>query len=654
MSLFGIFIFLLVLGVLVFVHELGHFLAAKACNVYVDRFSLGMPPRVAGFRYGETDYCIGLLPIGGYVKMAGQEDAPLSDEEREGTYGHVPEDRWFNKKPIYQRAIILAAGPLMNLVLAFGIYAYLAAVGSEVPMMEVEARVGFIEEGSAASTAPMYRITDDDEEPDFSAPPDTEGWLTGDVILAVNGKKMNRFRDVVIEAVLGGGKTAVVEIERMESDGTVSRYMSPVTPKLLEGEELARFGFSPFSSALISHVLPGTSAQEHGLRAGDIIARADGRIVDAVTFSKSVKRLPGNSEIALTLQRDGEEVHTTLVTRGVGSFEEIRFDPPLNPLLMISDSPGQKIVSKNTTFLRATGLQRGDVIVSVDGVSEIGSRLRNVLRDAEDDTVTVTIERATGWFGFGGTEFRTLSISVPQLVTGLTGIDDNTPITIAYLTPELAERTGLKRQDILLEADGQPATAARLHEFESTRIGSTLPVKVKRPAKAWGLVRREETLNAELSVVPIQLIGVVFGTETVFLKTPPGEVIPTAYNECVEIVDQIGTTLSGLVRGEISPKLLGGPVMIGQVTTAAARVGLFTLLNMMAMISINLGIFNLLPLPVLDGGQLAFLAIEAIRRKPVNIKIMEAVQQAGVLLIIGLIVYVTFNDVNRWFNNWLP
>ncbi|MCH7960316.1 MAG: site-2 protease family protein, partial [Candidatus Hydrogenedentes bacterium] len=210
MSLFGIFIFLLVLGVLVFVHELGHFLAAKACNVYVDRFSLGMPPRVAGFKFGETDYCIGLLPIGGYVKMAGQEDAPLSDEEREGTYGHVPEERWFNKKPIYQRAIILAAGPLMNLVLAFGIYAFLAAVGTEVPMMEVEARVGLIETGSAASTAPMYRISDDNEKPDFSAPPDTEGWLTGDVILAVNGKKMNRFRDVVIEAVLGGGKKAVV------------------------------------------------------------------------------------------------------------------------------------------------------------------------------------------------------------------------------------------------------------------------------------------------------------------------------------------------------------------------------------------------------------------------------------------------------------
>lgn len=654
MSIFGIFIFLFVLGVLVFVHELGHFLAAKACNVYVDRFSLGMPPRVAGFKYGETDYCIGLLPIGGYVKMAGQEDAPLSDEEREDTYGHVPEDRWFNKKPIYQRAIILAAGPLMNLVLGFAIYAYIAAVGTEVPMAEVEAQVGLVETDSAASTAPMYRIANEGEKPDFSMPPDSEGWLTGDRILSVDKKKMNRFRDVVMEAVLGGGKESIVEIERTASDGTVTRYLSPITPQLIEGEEIARFGFAPFSSALISHVLPGTPAQEQGLQAGDTITHADGRMIDAPTFSRAVKQLPGNSEIKLTLQRNGEEVHTTLVTRSVGTFEDIIFDPPLNPLLMISDSPEPEIVSKNADFLSATGLRHGDVIVSVDGVSEIGSHLRNVLRDGEVDTVTANVERATGWFGRGETESLTLSISIPQLVSGLTGIDESTPIEIIYLSPELAERTGLKRQDILLEVEGQPATAARLHAFESTRVGSTLPVKVKRPAKAWGIVRREEMLEAELSIASIQLIGVVFGTETVFLRSPPGEVLSTAYAESTEVIDQIGTTLSKLVQGELSPKLLGGPVMIGQATTAAARVGLFTLLNMMAMISINLCIFNLLPLPVLDGGQLAFLAIEAIRRKPVSMKIMETVQQAGVLLIIGLIVYVTFNDVNRWFNNWLP
>src|SRR6056297_2980426 len=123
-----IIVFLLVLSLLIFVHELGHFMAAKACNVYVDRFSIGMPPRVFGIRLGETDYCVGLLPIGGFVKMAGQEDAPLSEEEREEQYGHVPPERWFNRKPVWQRYIVTIAGPFMNLVLAVVLYGALAAV----------------------------------------------------------------------------------------------------------------------------------------------------------------------------------------------------------------------------------------------------------------------------------------------------------------------------------------------------------------------------------------------------------------------------------------------------------------------------------------------------------------------------------------------
>ena len=133
-----IFVFLIVLGVLVFVHELGHFVAAKACGIYVDRFSLGMPPRIFGFKFGETDYCVGLLPIGGYGKMAGEE-------ERESAYGRVPTDRWFNKKPVWQRAIVLIAGPAMNIVLALAIYALMAGYGREVPLHLEDTRIGLVE-----------------------------------------------------------------------------------------------------------------------------------------------------------------------------------------------------------------------------------------------------------------------------------------------------------------------------------------------------------------------------------------------------------------------------------------------------------------------------------------------------------------------------
>ena len=130
---FGIIVFLLVLGLLIFVHELGHFVAAKACGVYCNRFSLGMPPRLIGFKFGETDYCLGALPFGGYVKMAGQEDAPMTEEEREKEYGHIPAHRWLNNRPLWQRVVVFAAGPFMNLVLAVILYAAVAAAGAEGP-----------------------------------------------------------------------------------------------------------------------------------------------------------------------------------------------------------------------------------------------------------------------------------------------------------------------------------------------------------------------------------------------------------------------------------------------------------------------------------------------------------------------------------------
>ncbi|MCF6286046.1 MAG: site-2 protease family protein, partial [Candidatus Hydrogenedentes bacterium] len=144
----GILIFLAVLSFLVFFHEMGHFLAAKACNIYVDRFSIGMPPRVIGFKWGETDYCIGALPIGGFVKMAGQEDAPLTEEEREKEYKGVPPDRWFNNKPVWQRIIVILAGPVANLILAVLLYGLLAIVGKEVAELDLAARVGFVVESS--------------------------------------------------------------------------------------------------------------------------------------------------------------------------------------------------------------------------------------------------------------------------------------------------------------------------------------------------------------------------------------------------------------------------------------------------------------------------------------------------------------------------
>lgn len=650
-----ILVFLLVLGVLIFVHELGHFVAAKACNIYVDRFSLGMPPRIFGFKYGETDYCIGLLPIGGYVKMAGQEDAPLSEEERESTYGGVPPERWFNNKPIWQRAIVLVAGPAMNLVLAVAIYAFMAGYGRDVPLQTVETRIGFVEADSPAQTAPMY-ITTEGQATDFTKDPDSEGWMTGDRIVRINGKETTRFIDIVVAAILGPGKEATVEIERKGSDGETVRYLSLIEPKILDDDSAAtRYGVRPFQTALVRHVLPDSPAKVQGLLPGDVIQSVDGTVVDRTTFSLLVRRLPDGSDLNIELLREGKVIGMELHTRREGSFADIAFDPMLNSLAGIGDDAPPPVLLDDTRLLKAWGLNKGDRILAINGDPEAGTALRRLARLNSTADLVLSVERHRPFYDMSKeTVEENVSLPLDDVIHALTGVDGSTLPKIGLIEKDFKEKSGLQRKDIVIEVDGEPATVARLREIERTRIGETVPIKVRRPSMGFGQLQSEEEFMSELTIGSIQQIGVVWGTETIFQRESVGQIIPYAVDESYRQVTQIATVLKGLFTGNLSPKLLGGPVMIGDVVMDAFKSGFFVLLEITAIISINLAVFNLLPLPVLDGGQLMFLLIETIRRRPVSIKVVEKVQQVGFFLIIGMLIFVTFNDVSRIFNQWLP
>jgi regulator of sigma E protease len=648
-----IVVFLVVLGVLVFVHELGHFVAAKLCNIYVDRFSLGMPPRLFGFRYGETDYCVGLLPIGGYVKMAGQEDQPLSDEERQETYGHVPPERWYNNKKPWQRAFVLLAGPAMNLVLALLIYGFVGAYGREVSQSEIETRIGAIEPGSPASEAPLY-LTEGDQPPAKDATPDDTGWRTGDRILSIDGEPVESFHDILVAAILGGGKEAFVELERPSADGTTTRYYSRITAEhLSEDEEARRFGVAPYTPAYVRHVFPASPAMQAGLQPDDEFIWADGEPIDQVTFSDMVRELPEGEPITLTLLRGDEEITLDVTTRREGSFKDIGFDPAPRAAFALMDDEPLEVADAGGSFLSKLGLSAGELVSSANGSRAVGSTLRSLLDTDPTERVELSVKPSGGVFGSSG-EAHSVTVTVEDAIRALTGVNPETTPTIVGIMPELAEKSGLQRKDRLVEIDGQPATVARLREYERTRIGETVPVVVERPAILFGLYQKEARIETELTIDPIQQIGVVFGPKMVFKREPLSNVIPFAFSESYRQVTQIGAVLSRLFTGQLNPKLLGGPVMIGDIVTTAYRVGFFYLLDITAMISVNLAIFNLLPLPVLDGGQLVFVAIEAIRRRPVNTRIAEAVQQIGFLFIVGLLLFVTFNDVSRIVGRFLP
>jgi regulator of sigma E protease len=650
--LFNIVVFIIVLGELVFFHEMGHFLAAKACGIYCERFSLGMPPRLFGFRFGETDYCIGLLPIGGYVKMAGQEDVPMSDEERKEHYGNIPPDRWFSSKPVWQRVIVIAAGPFMNLVLAVILYGIVAAVGANVPEYKVDNRIGMIRPDSPAAGAMLFEASTPGELPDLTGEPDAYGWQTGDRIVSINGKPVSNISDVAIDAVLSAGQAMLVELERTDSSGSVKRFMSQVQPLRQDEEDHPQFGVAPFQTALVGRVLAGSAADEAGLQADDIITHADGGIVDSQTFTDLVNKNTERAPMELRVLRNGEALQVTITPAVVGQLEGIQFTAP-HSFLAIPDPENLAVVFSSPEFDEATDLRDGDKIVTIDG-EPANARALTTRSDSDLDKVhTVTLERTTGLFG-GKTEKLEKQLTLAQIRQAVTPYDLQSKPVIADLTDEVAKETGLLRNDVVETIDGEPATLEGMRVIDS-RPGEMIVMTVRTPEVGFGVLRGSETKEVEIEIVPAGQIGVNWAPKMVFHRAAPAEVIPEAFRLSWQALTRTVRTLELLVTGGLKMNDIGGPVMIFQITTQAARIGYSWLLEITAFISINLAVFNLLPLPVLDGGHLAFLSIEAVRRKPVSPRVMEWVQQAGLVLIIALMLFVTFNDVKRWFfGTFLP
>lgn len=649
--LFNIVVFIVVLGELVFFHEMGHFLAAKACGIYCERFSLGMPPRLFGFRFGETDYCIGLLPIGGYVKMAGQEDVPLSDDERKEQYGNIPPERWFSNKPVWQRVIVIAAGPFMNLVLAVILYGIVAAVGANVPEYKVDNRIGMVRPDSPAATATLFEIPEGGTA-DLSGEPDALGWQTGDRIVSINGNPIANISDVAIDAVLSAGELMKVEIERTGPSGETTRYFSQVQPIRETEEDHPQFGVAPFQTALIGRVLEGSAADKAGLQADDVITHANGQIVDSQTFTKMVSENPGEEPVQLKVLRDGETIDLTITPAVVGQFEDIQFAAP-HSYLAVPDPKSLAVLFADPEFLGSTGLETGDVIKTINGQPADLRLLSDLAESGSTEPLAVTVQRESGFFG-GSTAELEKQLTLAQIRQAITSYDLQAKPVIADLSDEVKEETGLLRNDVVEAIDGEPATVEGLGVIED-RPGETVTLTVRTPEVGFGVLREGETREVTLPVVPTGQVGVTWAPKMVFHRAAPSEVIPEAFHLSWQALTRTVRTLELLVTGGLKVNDIGGPVMIFQITTQAARIGYSWLLEITAFISINLAVFNLLPLPVLDGGHLVFLTIEGVRRKPVSPRVMEWVQQAGLVLIIALMLFVTFNDIKRYFfDTFLP
>jgi regulator of sigma E protease len=271
-----LFAFLFVLGVLVFVHELGHFLAARRLGVRVLTFSLGFGPKLVKVRRGDTEYCISAIPLGGYVKMAGENP----DDPRTGR----PDE--FLSKTKWERFQILIMGPAMNIILAVVVMAIVLAQGAEVPIYQDQPPVvGAVTPGSPAEGAGIQR---------------------GDRILSVAGGQVDTWDDLFIAIGTRPDRDVALTILRDGQTRTVS--MRTVSETRFE---IGNIGVLPDINPIVASVIAGEPAERAGLKAGDVVVAVDGeRMVTRTQFIEAISR-NGGKEIDLTIERDEQQLHIT-------------------------------------------------------------------------------------------------------------------------------------------------------------------------------------------------------------------------------------------------------------------------------------------------------------------------------------------------------
>ncbi len=270
--------FIIVLGFLIFAHEAGHFFVAKLFRVRVLVFSFGFGKRLFGFRRGDTDYRVSLLPLGGYVRMAGD----AAEEERTG----APDE--FLSKPKWQRFLILLAGPAMNVLIAILFVAGLLMAGREM-LRESQPVIGSVVAGKPAEAA---------------------GLRVGDRIVSAGGEPIRTWEDLKLAISMNPGTRVRIGYER---DGQARETLMTPERVVTDYGVTGMAGITPFISTEVGKVLPGTAADASGLRQGDRIVAVDGkRIAQLIELVNILDAKKGKSPAQLTVARGGAEVDLIL------------------------------------------------------------------------------------------------------------------------------------------------------------------------------------------------------------------------------------------------------------------------------------------------------------------------------------------------------
>lgn len=538
----------ILIGVLVFVHEFGHYVAARIFKVKVLSFSIGFGPRLFGFQRGDTSWDIRLLPLGGYVSMYGTEFEEVTDK------ADPDYERAYNNKPIWQKALINFAGPLFNLIFPVPILfaCYLATVTEDMPSQI----------GQVLDNLPAVGVLE-----------------SGDVVTAIDGEPVRYW----------------TSMQKLVS----SRPGEPIEFTIVRDGETRTVTITP---------------QEEMMRdAMDIMRENVGRIGVTVDMASSVIGLLGSQVPAA--------IH------GLQTFDEI--------------------VSINGKSVRTYIDVERELRHNASDVLDIGV-LRPVLLDVPYGNVYVLTPvevRIPGRY----TTAQSLGIASGNMY--LSDIDEDSP----------ASRAGLRRGDRIVALDGESVNIFRSmvdrlqNDWENPHV-----LTVMRDGREFTTTLKLEklTITGEFQEeYPIIYAGFYHRTTYVMpevLQKTVGERLSYAASASVEMTVKASTMLVvSIVRmfqGQVSTKSLGGPILIGHMASKAGQEGIDAFLRMMAIISINLGILNLIPIPLFDGGKLVMLFVEAVKRGPLSMRTRQMIAYIGLALVLLLLMLAFKNDIERLWN----
>ena len=674
------------LGFVIFVHELGHFAVAKLCGVRCDKFFVGFD--IGGYKlsrkWGETEYGIGILPLGGYVKMFGQDDnaANIAEELEEAKalegspdakaiVGPDGETRWVHRrsylaKSVPQRMAIISAGVIMNVIFAF-VFAWIA-FGIGVP--ETPAVLGRATPGSPTWKADLR---------------------TGDRLVSINGVENPTYKQLVEQVILGDMQAGIDCVVDRPGEGTFELNIKPE-----QDGPAPRIGFGPASRPRLAKedaVLPNAPASKltEGFQDGDQIAEINGVAIDGFAELASALVSQKSEALEYTVIRGGKTPvgnpfgpvsggEKVSLTVEANRMERIGIVPTLGPIDSIqSNSPAE-----------AAGLKPGDQIIALGGVA-IGSAPEGeesidpvVLEDrlrvsaANGESVTLTITRSG--------EASPVELEVtPRPVTWQTAWADlNAPAafdsigvacelraevqTVVVDSP--AAKAGIKPGDKITGA----AISSKSESDELRLPGGKVELKLGEGNRNWPLVLQTwQDLSSEakvelaitgdssgaskprtLTVTPESVDGAFTETRGVLLSKyrvlrtaeSPSERVDLAWQETRDSLMQVVKFLQRL-GGQVSVKALGGPITIAKTAGGAAYESFGSLLVFLTMLSANLAVLNFLPIPVLDGGHMVFLMYEGITGRQVNERVMIALQVVGLVFILGLMLFVSALDITR-------